>query len=530
MLNIHISKTNAPNLLINLIGSVFHYFDKAFCIAILLHFLLPIEKVDAFYAELHSLVAYEAALINGVPTEVGVYIGEPKYAVSSVRNSVCAGAYDEDADRDPRLTSGISAWIGSLNWGTHFWNPDAGPDGGQLLKVGDIPVNLEAKNAYQRAKDLYASAKEAYRDDPETAYYLLGRVVHLLTDMATPAHVHLDVHISDASRTGDDSLEEYTAAHYVSPGLSAGRTAFEADFPILTLLPADYRNLADGGQPGEPFLFRLFYDMAQAAKDIDSDDADGFFDRGFRRGRSVPISHRDLQSAVLLCSGREFTLPPMVYKLSPARKKFVFPNWVFNFIRSFNMVEGIRLDFSDASELFELSDFSKTDIGDADLIQPGDSLISHAIENVAALYRLFWDETHPSIVYDESPIISFQADEKILSVNRPDPIDVRFNIDPQGWDGTEVEAYLWAEVAIDGTYRRFYFDGQWTPFSAISEMKPASEPFKLATMEDAVLWILNETSMMIETTFMLNLCVDKKIDGWYSPAESLCNGMMIQIK
>lgn len=164
------------------------------------------------------------------------------------------------------------------------------------------------------------------------------------------------------------------------------------------------------------------------------------------------------------------------------------------------------------------------------MIQPGYSLISHAIKNVAALYRLFWDETHPSIVYDKSPIISFQVDERVLRVHHPDPVDIRLNIDAMGWDGTEVETYLWADVAINGTCQRFYFDGQWNPFSTITEMKPAAQPFKLTSVKDAVLRILNETSMMRQITFMFNFCVDKQIDGGYSPSESLCNGMMIQIQ
>jgi hypothetical protein len=504
-------------------------FHKVIRFAIILPFLLSIEKAEAFYAELHSLIAYESALITGVPTEASVYTGEPKYSVSSIRNSICAGAFDEDADRDPRLTKGLSAWIGALNWGTHFWDPDAGPGGGLLMRVENIPVNIDVKNAYQRAKDLYTSAKASYSDDPETAYYLLGRVVHLLTDMATPAHVHLDVHISDSDSSGDDSLEEYTAAKYVFQGPTAGRTAFEADFPTSTLHAADYKNLSDGGHPEEPFLFRLFYDMALAGKGFDSDDASGSLDKGFRRGRSVPVMHQDLQHVALLCSGKEFYLASTAYQMSFSRKRFVLSNLVFDLISKIDKVEGIRLDFSDDSEYFELSDFSATDIGDAYMIQPSYSLILHALKNVAALYRLFWDETHPSILIDESPIISFNNNGKALSVNRPDPVDVLLDIDPRGWDGTNVEVYLWADVAIDGSYQRFYFDGLWHPFSLIEEMKPAAQPFKLGATEGAVLRIFNETSMMPGLSFMYNLCVDRQIDGRYSATESLCSGIRIRL-
>jgi len=474
-------------------------------------------------------MAYEATLIDGLPSELRVYAGEPKNSVNSIRDSICAGAYDEDADRDPRLTTGISTWQGLFNWGTHFWKPDAGPEGGLLEKVGDFPVNLEAKNAYQRARDLYADAKAVYSDDPQTAYHLLGRVVHLLTDMATPAHVHLDVHISGASKTGDDSLEEYTAALYVSPGLSAGRAAFESDFPVSGLLPSAYRNLPEGGQPGEPFLFRLFYDMAKTAEGFDSDDADGSFDRGSRRGKSVVMLNNDLLEAVLLCSGREFPLPLWAYQLSPSRNKFVLPDSVFNLLIDTGRCEGIRLNFPHASVVYTLSNFTSTDIGDSDTFRISNSLIPRALENIAGLYRLFWDETHPSMLYDESPLISFQNGAGFLQIYRPEPLEVELDIAPNGWNATEVEAYLWVEFPVDGENKRFYFDGQWNPFTVPSEIRPGAGPVRLGKIEDASLRILDETSLMPEISFRLNLCVDRVLDSHYSPSESVCSSIAIRL-
>jgi len=497
--------------------------------ALVFFVLFPAGHAEALYPELHSLMAYEAAFINGSPSEMSVYVGGPKTAVTP-GGGICAGAYDEDAERDPRLTSGVSTWWGLLNWGTHFWNPAGGPEGGLLETVETFPVNLEGRNAYQRARELYGNAKALYSEDPPAAYHLLGRVIHLLTDMATPAHVHLDVHISDAGETGDDSLEEYTASRYVFPGLSAGLAGFEADFPLGDLASTDLTDLADGGYHGEPLLFRLFYSMAEAAGGFDSDDADGSFDKGWRRGRSIPVLHKDLTGAVLYGTGCEFPIPSKVFQMSPSRDKFVIPYWFFKAITGTGQFEGIRLSFADSTEVHKLSEFSRTDIGDSDISRISSSLMPPALEHISALYRLFWDETHPSMRYDEVPLISFHRGAKALQINRPAPLEVELDIAPRSWNEAEVEAYLWLEFPVEGSNRKFYFDGQWKTFAATSELRPVGQSFRLQAVEGALLRLLDDTTLLPEITLRLNLCADSAPDSRYSPAESVCSSIEIQIR
>lgn len=491
--------------------------------------LFPTRQADALYPELHSLMAYEASFIAGSPSEMRVYAGQPKTSVAP-GSGICAGAYDEDADRDPRLTSGVPTWWGLLNWGTHFWNPAGGPEGGLLEMVETFPVNLEGRNAYQRARELYGTAKALYDADPPAAYHILGRVVHLLTDMATPAHVHLDVHIADTSKTGDDSLEEYTASRYVFPGLPAGLTAFETDFPLGDLASTDLTDLTDGGYPGEPLLFRLFYSMAETAGGFDSDDADGSLDKGRRRGKSIPVSHTDLTGTVLYGPACEFPLPTKVFQMSPSRDKFVIPDRVFNAITDIGLFEGIRLDFSEATEVHPLSEFSRTDIGDSDISRISNSLIPPALEHISALYRLFWEDTHPAMRYDEVPLISFQNGAKVLRINRPAPLEVELDITPRSWNKIEVEAYLWVEFTVEGVNYQSYFDGQWETFAAPSELRPVGQSFSLIPAEGSLLRLLDDTTLLPEITLRLNLCADSALDGRYSPAESVCSSIEIQIQ
>ena len=150
----------------------------------------------ALPSRVHAILAYEAARMPAVPAEIGsdAYVGTPDNPIDDDRDdTLCEGAFDEDYDRTPRsifdlldVSNPNLVW----GWGSHFWNPAAGPDAGQLLILNPPPP----QNAYQRGAMLYRQAVDLYPTDPAGAYYRLGRVVHLLTDMATPAHTHLDVH------------------------------------------------------------------------------------------------------------------------------------------------------------------------------------------------------------------------------------------------------------------------------------------------------------------------------------------------
>ena len=88
---------------------------------------------------------------------------------TNARVQVRQGSIDEDDDP---------------NYVNHFFNPRTGGRG-----LG------ASETAPQRASHLWSDALQNYRAGQRTdAYANLGRVMHLLQDMTSPAHVHLDVH------------------------------------------------------------------------------------------------------------------------------------------------------------------------------------------------------------------------------------------------------------------------------------------------------------------------------------------------
>lgn len=495
--------------------------------------ILPVfalsNPAHALWSELHSTITYEASLVEGVPTEIAIYAGDPDDCINTYRDNICEGAYDEDADRDPRITTG--AWLGFFSWGSHFWQPSGGPTGGLLEYVGGIPVNLEAQNAYQRASMLYASAKSVYNINPLYAYHLLGKVAHLLTDMATPAHVHLDAHFSDATALGDDSFEEYTGARYVSNDRLSGITAFETSFPVSGIVPADYKKLPDYGFPNEPALFRLFYSMATTAAAYDSDDADGTSDKGVRRGMSVKIAHSGLINAFAICQVCQYQiLPSEVYQLSPARGKFILLNSTLDVLNHSNpRYEGIRLDFNDGSETHSLTEFTKTDIGDGDMDLVSNSLLPVALSNTAALYELFWAETHPSLDNNIPKLVLNNGNHR-LDIIRPGPLDINIDIASMGWKDTGVELYIWLDASLSDRKMRFYLDETWQPFETFNEIRPIFRNFSLTDIQGVVWRVLDDSSLLPDMNFNINLCLDRITDDYYSPAESICSGVLISVR
>jgi len=353
--------------------------------------------------------------------------------------------------------------------------------------------------------------------------------VHLLTDMGVPAHVHLDPHISDASTVGDDSFEEFMWQKYVSDGNLAGRVAFESDFPVSDLIPADYKNFYDGGYYEEPLLFRIFYSLANESTAFDSDDADGTTDNGVRRGLSIPISNSDINKVFAFRAGYKDELLQGGYQLAQSRNKFTLLNSTVHSLKNeYPPYEGISLEFSNSTEMHYLSEFSKTDIGDTDVFLIARALVPSTIEHVGALYNLFWTETHPSIGADKPDII-FNNGGHRLHITRPDPLEVELDISPYGWVNTEVEIYAWLDVAFADSRMKVYFDRLWLPFEKLSEMRPLLSSFKLVDVSNVIWRILDNTSLMPEISFTLNLCIDRARDGHYSPTESLCNGILISI-
>lgn len=499
---------------------------------VVLNMLITPDNVYAIWPQLHSLLAYESALIKDVPTEIRAYVGNPDDCINKFRDNICEGAFDEDADRDPRLNGqDLSVWIGLLNWGTHFWDPVNGPAGGILYTIGGLPVNLDRQNAYQRAENLYTNAKALYNTDPFTAYYLLGRVEHLLTDMATPAHVHLDAHISDKTVTGDDSFEEYTAAKYVFKGSLHGRIAFETDFLMSGITPVDYKKLPDGDYSGETPLFRLFYSMAAEAKTFDSDDVNGTEDNGLRRGSSVTVSHNNLDTVYISRTGYPDEILHEGFQLSLSRSKFILRHSTLEtFQNAVPPYEEVKLDFTDGTEVHKLVDFKMTDIGDIDAAILAGALLQAAVKHVSALYRLFWSETHPGLETGSPDIILNKGAHQLL-ITRPSPVDISVDVSANVWKDTETEAYIWLDTSLNGTRTRLYYNnGNWSAFDNFSQMRPLMYSFRLTDINNYIWRVADDTLLLPDVSFSINLCLDKNLDARYTPEESICNGVLITLK
>ncbi|MFC1996967.1 family 16 glycoside hydrolase [Chloroflexota bacterium] len=74
----------------------------------------------------------------------------------------------------------------------HGWDPNTGK--GFNKEDFDLDEGL-CGSALVRAQKLFYSAIHKYQEDEEESWKLLGHVIHLLGDAATPAHTNLDAHI-----------------------------------------------------------------------------------------------------------------------------------------------------------------------------------------------------------------------------------------------------------------------------------------------------------------------------------------------
>jgi hypothetical protein len=260
----------------------------------------------------------------------------------------------------------------------HFWNPDLtrtyvdnialggfncatlgeGYNGGlpDVFSPNKTDNGRHFDSAYRLAQYLWDQKVIPlyHNGDKAQAYYWLGRVAHLLEDLAVPAHVHLLVH--DPCIAGEtclpgswggegDFYEPYGSGISINyKGDDPGLQGQEYKFECLPNLPCGF-NWQDI-HPNPTNLFRLFWYIAQKTQYFASKSKTG----------------------VLSAIGNAF-----------------YVRW-----------DGAPKLFSPS--LWEGEDV--TIIGDpneveANLSQITDVLIPHTLRAVAGLYRLFWLETRP---------------------------------------------------------------------------------------------------------------------------------------
>ena len=114
--------------------------------------------------------------------------------------------------------------VGDFGTRNHFWDCDDDLD--------ECPEGIGGvDNAWETARSAWVNAIVWYQaGNLPMAYYHLGAVMHLVEDMAQPAHTNSDLHYttSDADRYNKDSLEEWgneSRADNMYSWTIAGRTS-----------------------------------------------------------------------------------------------------------------------------------------------------------------------------------------------------------------------------------------------------------------------------------------------------------------
>lgn len=167
--------------------------------------ILP-SNVLSFGGETHKRIALEALtlfntdeLLNNRPTIMSWAYNEDYY---NYTNLGCV--------TEPPTPPGVWVWCREPGVASrdHFWDADTG----ELLLPGVTPANEKAEDYWNRAITAYRGGEK------DKAYEFLGAVVHLLSDMGSPAHIHNDNHALCKPEFGItqecDHIEEFLESNY----------------------------------------------------------------------------------------------------------------------------------------------------------------------------------------------------------------------------------------------------------------------------------------------------------------------------
>jgi hypothetical protein len=268
----------------------------------------------------HGLMAEHAALSYGL--------------TSQQADLVSQGAWDEDHCALDLYPPSGPLCFPAIPSGHHSWDPDTNSFWDQPEWWGDFGSGL------RRTDYLFNRALAAYQNGQQEAAYLwLGRAMHLLGDMATPAHVLLDTHLPGDGDMYESWLstanQEKTLAWLsINPAGSEWYLDFH-DLPSWELLGEDLHaaledsNQIYGGRESgqdlwqlgpigeDPVLFRLMYLLAEEADNWDSNDVAGEMYHGQLDDSSYLQSIRDTlfpiltrQSTALIAYFHQTVLPP----------------------------------------------------------------------------------------------------------------------------------------------------------------------------------------------------------------------------
>jgi hypothetical protein len=260
---------------------------------------------------------HHAPLAPDMPDESHRLLAEHAAQSHSLTGSlvdwIAQGAWDEDyCEFEPYPP--CWPWIPN---GWHSWDPDTD-------RYWELPGWGDVGSGLSRADGLFTMAVESHvAGDAEAAYRYLGRAIHILGDMATPAHVHLDTHLPPFDtdpyemwlNEGDlTNTRAWIAQHPASP---AWDLAF-GDLPTWAELDSDLQGQLEaasqvyggrnsgqelwllGPEGRDVVVFRLMFLMAEEADNWDSDDVQG------------EQHHGDLDDPAYLTQMRDTFFPKLV--------------------------------------------------------------------------------------------------------------------------------------------------------------------------------------------------------------------------
>jgi len=143
-----------------------------------------ISAASCWSALLGQAVAYEAGEHQDIATKARA--NYRSYVAAHPDTAVGGTAIGYAAYWDDEVYVGVVQEDDNPFWMTHFWDPDAADDADGLPGC---------QNAFQRATFFWNSLLPLYENGAYGgAYRSLGHVMHLVSDMGTPAHVNLDEH------------------------------------------------------------------------------------------------------------------------------------------------------------------------------------------------------------------------------------------------------------------------------------------------------------------------------------------------
>jgi hypothetical protein len=131
----------------------------------------------------------------------------PGLTRQQIEDEIAQGVIDEDECVDVDDFAPFHDWDTATNWNSHFFEAKTGDRltvPAEIGLAGCNHIRFDTRtNAAERAQMLYTMAKDDYRAGHyKSAFRILGRMMHLLEDMTSPAHVHDDPHAGTVY--GDD--------------------------------------------------------------------------------------------------------------------------------------------------------------------------------------------------------------------------------------------------------------------------------------------------------------------------------------